>query len=160
MRRVTIDAFGGPDQLTVRSVPDALGPGPGQILVDVEAAGVNYLDVYQRSGTAKVPLPFTPGLEGVGRVRELGEGVAQSFGALSIGQRVAWIDAPGSYADQVLVPAAGAIPVPDAFTTAQSLLFQAITAQYLVSEYRTVRPGDACWCTRPPAGSDNCWCSG
>lgn len=142
MRRVTIDAFGGPEQLTVRSVPDAQRPAPGQILVDVEAAGVNYLDVYQRSGAAKVALPFTVGLEGVGRVRELAQDVAQSSGALSVGQRVAWIDALGSYADQVLVSAARAIPVPDAFTTAQCLLFQAITAQYLVSEYRTVSPGD------------------
>jgi NADPH:quinone reductase len=111
-------------------------------VVDVEAAGVNYIDVYQRNGFGTLPLPYTPGLEGVGRVREGGEGVDTATGALSIGQRVAWINVLGSYADQVLVPAAQAIAVPDSFTTAQTLLFQAITAQYLVSEYRTVRPGD------------------
>jgi NADPH2:quinone reductase len=142
MRRVMVNAFGGPEQLSLQSVPEGLRPDPGQILVDVEAAGVNYIDVYQRSGVAKVPLPYTPGLEGVGRVRELGEGVDNPTDAISIGRRIAWINVLGSYGDQAVVPAAQAIAVPDSFTTAQTLLFQAITAQYLVSEYRNVRPGD------------------
>jgi NADPH:quinone reductase len=140
MRRVVINAFGGPEQLIVQSVTDRLHPGPGQILVDVEAAGVNYLDVYQRNGVIKVPLPYSPGLEGVGRVREVGDAVP-AHGALSIGRRIAWINVPGSYADQVLVPASQAIPVPDSFATTQALLLQAVTAQYLVSEYRNVQPG-------------------
>jgi NADPH2:quinone reductase len=106
--------------------------------VDVEAAGVNYLDVYQRKGLSPVSLPFTPGYEGVGRVREKGEGVAN----LSVGDRVAWINSRGSYASQILVDAAEAIPVPKAFATAEALLFQATTAEYLMSEYRTVSPGD------------------
>jgi NADPH2:quinone reductase len=143
MRRVTAKALGGAEQLMVETAAELPRPGPGQVLVDVEAAGVNYIDVYQRNGTGvhKVPLPFTPGLEGVGRVREVGETV-EAMGALVVGQRVAWINVPGSYADHVVVPAAQAIPVPDSLTTAQALLFQAITAQYLVSEYRDVRPGD------------------
>src|SRR4051794_41469166 len=61
---------------------------------------------------------------------------------LDVGRRVAWINVPGSYADQVVVPAEQATPIPESFTTAQALLFQAITAQYLVTEYRNVRPGD------------------
>ena len=143
MRRVMVNALGGPEQLIVQEVSDELRAGPGQILVDVGAAGVNYIDVYQRKGVVHgVPLPYTPGLEGVGRVRELGEGVDNAAGALSTGRRVAWINVPGSYADQMVVPAAQAIPVPDSFSTTQALLFHAITAQYLVSEYRTVRPGD------------------
>jgi NADPH2:quinone reductase len=108
------------------------------LLVDVAACGVNYLDVYQRSGRYKLPLPYTPGFEGVGRVRQIGEGA----GGFTVGQRVAWINALGSYASQVVVPAAQAIAVPDQFTTAQALLFQSLTAQYLVTEYRDVRPGD------------------
>lgn len=138
-QRVTVKAFGGPEQLTVETVSEALRPGQGQILIDVEAAGVNYLDVYQRKGQSSVSLPFAPGLEGVGRVRELGEGVAQD---LAIGDRVAWINAAGSYASEVLVSAAEAIPVPNEFTATEALLFQAITAEYLVSEYRALRPGD------------------
>lgn len=142
MRRVTIDSAGGPEKLMVHTTADSPRPGPGQVLVDVEAAGVNYLDVYQRNGAAGVALPFTPGLEGVGRIRTLGDGAAVAAAGLSVGQRVAWIDVPGSYADQVLVPAERAIPVPDSFTIPQTLLFQAITAQYLIEEYRAVRSGD------------------
>jgi NADPH:quinone reductase len=142
MRRVIANAFGGPEQLILESVPDELRPEPDQILVDVEAAGVNYIDVYQRNGIGKLRLPYRPGLEGVGRVREIGEEVDTATGALSIGARIAWINVLGSYADQAVVPAAQAIPVPDSFTTAQALLFQGVTAQYLVGEYRTVRPGD------------------
>lgn len=139
IQRVTVRAFGGPEQLTVETVTEAPRPGRGQVLIDVEAAGVNYLDVYQRKGLSPVSLPFTPGLEGVGRVREIGEGVARDSHA--VGDRVAWINSRGSYASQVLVSAAEAISVPKEFSTAQALLFQAITAEYLVSEYRAVRPG-------------------
>ena len=86
MRYVRVTSFGGPEQLTIESDSNPPRPNRGQILVDVEAAGVNYLDVYQRSGTSKVPLPYTPGLEGVGRVRELGGGVGTSAD-LALGRR-------------------------------------------------------------------------
>jgi NADPH:quinone reductase len=66
MRRVVVKAFGGPEQLTVEPAADAPRPGPGQVLVEVEAAGVNYLDVMQRKGAPKRPLPYTPGLEASG----------------------------------------------------------------------------------------------
>src|SRR5437660_1772048 len=136
MRRVTVKAFGGPEQLTVEPVSALPRPGPGQVLVDVEAAGVNYIDVYQRKGIYKLPLPFTPGFEGVGRVREVGPGGDEATSLLAVGQRLAWINVLGSYASHLLVPVDEVIPVPDSFTTAQTLLFQALTAQYLVSEYR------------------------
>ena len=138
MRRVIIKDYGGPDALTTETVEEEHRPGPGQVLVDLEAAGVNYLDVMQREGVIKLPLPYTPGLEGVGRVRAVGEHVH----GMTVGQRVAWVNVRGSYASQVLVPAAQAIAVPDSFTTEQALLFQALTAQYLVSEYWEIRPGD------------------
>jgi NADPH2:quinone reductase len=107
VRRVTVRAFGGPEQLTVETVAEAPRVGPGQLLVEVEASGINYLDVYQRNGTFKLPPPCTPGYEGVGRVREVGEGVGVEAiaGGLGVGQRVAWISALGSYASQVVVPA-------------------------------------------------------
>ena len=139
IQRVIVTAFGGPDQLTLETLTEPLRPGPGQLLVDVEAAGVNYLDVYQRKGLSPVSLPFTPGYEGVGRVREVGAGVAGNN--LSVGDRVAWINSRGSYASQVLVPAAEAIPVPKAFSVPEALLFQAVTAEYLINEYRAIGPG-------------------
>jgi NADPH2:quinone reductase len=142
MRRVKVNALGGPEQLTVEPAAESPRPGPGQMLVEVEAAGVNYIDVYQRKGIYKLPLPFTPGLEGVGRVRKVGEGGDEAVSNLVVGQRVAWINVLGSYASHLLVPVGQAIPVPDSFTTAQALLFQGLTAQYLVTEYRDVRPGN------------------
>jgi NADPH2:quinone reductase len=138
MRRVIIKEYGGPDVLTTETVEEEYRPGPGQVLVDAEAAGVNYLDVMQREGVIKLPLPYTPGLEGIGRVRAVGDDAH----GMTVGQRVAWVNVRGSYASQVLVPAAQAIAVPKSFTTQQALLFQALTAQYLVSEYREIRPGD------------------
>jgi NADPH2:quinone reductase len=74
MRRVTVKAYGGPEQLAVETAAEVPRTGPGQVLVDVEAAGVHYIDVYQRKGIYKLPLPYPPGLEGVGRVREAREG--------------------------------------------------------------------------------------
>jgi NADPH2:quinone reductase len=142
MRRISLSAFGGPERLIVDDLSEDLRPGPGQVLVDVEAAGINYIDVYQRNGAGNVSLPYTPGLEGVGRVRELGERPTDAGPTLRVGQRIAWIDVPGSYADRLVVPVTRAIVVPDLLTTVQALLFQPLTAQYLVTEYRHVRPGD------------------
>lgn len=141
-RRVIVRTYGGPEQLEIEEVTTPV-PGPGQVLVDTEAAGVNYLDLSQRSGGSKVHqviLPLALGLEGVGRVRAVGDGAASE--GLAVGARVAWIDVPGSYASQVIVPARRAVVVPETITTSQALLFQALTAQYLVHEYRSIRPGD------------------
>lgn len=142
MQRVVVRTIGGPEQLTVETASEPLRPGPGQLLVEVEAAGVNFLDVQQRRGTSKVPLPHPLGLEGVGRVCEVGDGVDGSAGLLALGCRVSWFDVRGSYASHLLVPAARAIPVPDSFSVGQALIFQALTAQYLATEYRSISPGD------------------
>jgi NADPH2:quinone reductase len=136
-RRIAVREFGGPEQLRVELVGDPPHPGPGELLVDVEAAGINYLDVYQRKGGHGAPSPFLPGLEGVGRVRAAGDGAA-----IPVGSRVAWIDVRGSYASQVIVRAERAILVPEEFGANQALLFQGLTAQYLVAEYRDVKRGD------------------
>ena len=158
LQRVIVKAFGGPEQLSIETISEPLRPGSGQLLVDVEAAGVNYLDVYQRKGLSPVSLPFTPGYEGVGRVREIGESTARN--TVAVGERVAWINTRGSYASQVLVAAAEAIPVPKIFKTSEALLFQAITAEYLMTEYRTVGPGDQVLSMRQRAAWGSYSCNG
>src|SRR5438309_4719505 len=72
VRRIVVSAFGGAEQLKFETVAEAPLVAPGELLVDVEASGINYLDVYQRSGRYRLPLPYTPGFEGVGRIRQLG----------------------------------------------------------------------------------------
>ncbi|MEX3776564.1 quinone oxidoreductase [Pseudomonas sp. MYb118] len=139
MQRVIVQALGGPEQLVLERGSNVQRPGAGEVLVDVEAAGVNFLDINLRKGLGvhAVSTPFTPGLEGVGRVRKAGGNVP-----FSVGQRVAWVNVPNSYASQIVVPAELIVPVPDSFSVSQSLLFQALTAQYLATEYRSVQPGD------------------
>ena len=131
MRAIWIERHGGPEVLELRDLP-APEPGPGELLVDVIAIGVNYRDVYERAipGYAG-PLPRLVGVEGVGTVRETGE-------------RVAWIDAPGSYAEQVVVSAERAVPVPDRVSDekAVAVLLQGITAHYLCSSTYPVTGGD------------------
>lgn len=141
MRRIVVNEHGGPERLEVIESAEELRPGPGELLVDVEAVGVNYLDVYQRKGGGlhPAPVPFTPGLEGVGRIRAMGR---ETDGPFSVGHRVAWIDVPGSYADQLLVPVSRAVPLEESLTAEQGLLFQALTAQYQATEYRDLKPGD------------------
>jgi NADPH2:quinone reductase len=136
-----VQSFGGPEELTVDRRPFAMPrPGRGELVVEVEAAGVNYFDVYQRQGMGNMPLPFTPGLEGVGRIVDVGDDVGTL--GLTVGQRVAWINVLGSYATHVIVAAHKAVRVPDELATSEALLFQSVTAQYLVSEYRAIRSGD------------------
>src|SRR5438309_10450945 len=87
VRRIVVSAFGGAEQLKFETVAEAPLVAPGDLLLDVEASGINYLDVYQRSGRYRLPLPYTPGFEGVGRIRQLGE-TSSAFGRFSVGQRV------------------------------------------------------------------------
>ncbi|WP_432543832.1 quinone oxidoreductase family protein [Kineococcus sp. SYSU DK002] len=138
MRAVQIERTGGPEVLTVTDLP-APEPGPGQVLVDVEAAGVNYIDTYRRSGVYPLDLPAVLGSEGAGRVRALGAGVE----GLAPGQLVAWKEAPGSYAEQVLVAADEVVPVPDGVdaTTAAAVLLQGLTAHYLATDTFAAGPG-------------------
>ncbi|OWJ69125.1 quinone oxidoreductase family protein [Inquilinus limosus] len=144
MQRVVLREFGGPEQLIVETA-DGLIPGHGEVLVDVDAAGINFLDITQRGGASKVhtvQLPLVLGLEGVGRVKALGEGLRETSGGLKVGSRVAWMDIRGSYASEVVLPVNRAVVLPETFSVSQGLLFQPLTAQYLVHEYRKVRPGD------------------
>jgi NADPH2:quinone reductase len=128
MRAVRFATTGGPEVLEVVDV-DPPTAGPGQVLVDVEYAGVNFIDTYHRSGLYPLPLPSGNGLEGVGTVSAVGDGVTTR----QVGQRVAWADTVGSYAEQVAVDAGRCFPVPDGVdsATACALALQGMTAHYL-----------------------------
>src|SRR5262245_12164286 len=108
MRAIRVHQHGGPEALTVEeiSVPQ---PGAGQLLVKLEAAGVNFIDIYHRAGIYKLRLPMVLGQEGAGIVETVGPEVT----GFAPGQRVAWTNVGGSYAEYVVVPAASAVPVPD-----------------------------------------------
>ena len=130
MRAVQISSHGGAEVLELVDVPPP-DPGPGQLLVDVAAVGVNYRDVYEREGGYGGGLPAIIGVEGAGRVAGSNE-------------RVAWVAAPGSYAEQVVVDEERAVPVPDDVSDelAAAALLQGITAQYLSTSTHLVKPGE------------------
>jgi NADPH2:quinone reductase len=136
---IVVEKTGGPEALQVRE-QDVRAPGTGELLVRSAAAGVNYIDVYFRTGLYPRPLPFVAGLEGAGRVEAVGEGVS----GFAPGDRVAWTGVPGSYAQLVLAPASSLVRVPDGVDdeTAAAAMLQGMTAHYLVHGTRDTRPGD------------------
>ncbi len=132
---------GGPEVLVLEEHPTP-APGPGQALVRVEAAGVNFIDVYQRSGLYPLPLPLALGNEGAGVVEAVGEGVSE----VRPGERVAWANGPGSYATHNVIPAAALVPVPAGIhaKTAAASMLQGMTAHYLVHGAFPLGPGHTC----------------
>ena len=139
MRAIQARQAGGPDVLELVDLPDP-EPGPGEVVVEVAAAGVNFIDTYRRSGIYPMPFPHVVGAEGAGRVVALGDGVS----SLAVGDRVAWSDSPGSYASRVVVAADRALVVPDDVddATAAALPLQGLTAHYLATSTYPVQPGD------------------
>lgn len=139
MKAIRVHAYGGPEVLTLESLP-LLEPGPGEVLVRVEYAGVNYIDTYRRRGLYPLPLPFTLGEEGAGMVEKVGEGVL----AFRPRDRVAWSDALGAYAEYQVVPASRLVPIPEGLSTrlAAALLLQGMTAHYLVEATYPLKPGE------------------
>ncbi|MBC3839779.1 quinone oxidoreductase [Streptacidiphilus sp. 4-A2] len=139
MRAVVVDRPGGPEVLTGAERPDPVA-GPGQLVVRLIAAGVNFKDVYEREGRTSAATPFVPGSEGAGTVLAVGPGVS-GFG---VGDRVAWWAAPGSYAEQVLVPADAAVLLPDDVSgeDAAALMLQGLTAHYLTTSTYPAAPGE------------------
>jgi NADPH2:quinone reductase len=116
-------------------------PGPGEILVDISAAGVNFMDTGARQvGPGAGGVPFVPGVEAAGRVSGLGAGVT----CFAIGDRVAWVYAYGTYAEQIALPAASAVPIPGSVAdeVAASVMMQGLTAHHFVTEAAPVQPGD------------------
>ncbi len=141
MHSIRIHAAGGPEVLSFEEV--ALPPpGPGQAVVRHEAIGVNFIDVYHRVGLYPTARPFTPGLEAAGVVEAVGEGVT----SVRAGDRVAYADALGAYAEAAVVPADRLVPVPAGVSSedAAALMLQGMTAHYLASTTRPVGPGDTC----------------
>lgn len=139
MRAIQIDRHGGPEVLTVADVPEP-DPGPNDVLVEVTHAGVNFIDVYFRTGVYPADLPIILGKEGAGRIVAVGSAVSD----LEAGQRVAWSMGEGAYAERAVVPAHLAVPVPDAVSdeTAAAVLLQGLTAHYLTHSITQLEPGD------------------
>ena len=141
MKAIRIHELGGPEVLRYEDVPDPV-PKPGDAVVKVEAAGVNFIDIYQRVGVYKLPLPLTLGLEGAGTVTAVGEGVTD----VRVGDRVAWTSVPGGYAEYCAVPADRLVVLPPGVTTKQgaAMMLQGLTAHYLAHSTFTLEPGHAC----------------
>jgi NADPH2:quinone reductase len=138
MRAVRIHNFGGPEVFQLDEVPKP-EPSENQALVRVTAAGINFIDIYQRTGLYKVPLPYTGGVEAAGIVEKAGPGCD-----LVQGTRVAWAMAPGAYAEFASVPAARLVPIPDGvgFDAAAAVMLQGMTAHYLSESTFPAQSGD------------------
>jgi NADPH2:quinone reductase len=147
LKSIQIDSYGGPEVLIRRDVP-VPAPGPGELLVQVSCAGINFMDVhtrqgkYARSRTYPVSIPCTLGMEGAGKVAAIGAGVD----AFKTGDRVAWCIVWGSYAEYAVVPAWRAVKVPPQLTLemAAASVFQGYTAHYLTNDVGHLGPGVTC----------------
>jgi len=147
MQTISIPAFGGPEQLQLMDVPQPR-PGEADALVKLDYAGINFIDIYMRSGhyarsqTYRTPLPMTLGMEGAGTVVELGAGVT----GLEVGDRVAYCIVRGSYAEYAAVPAWRLVRVPSEvpLNIATALMLQGFTAHYLSHSVYALGPGKRC----------------
>lgn len=139
MRAVVVSRHGGPEVLAVDEVP-APRAGPGEVVVDVTAAGVNYLDIHHRTGHYEKPLPFTPGIDGCGVVATVGPGVR----GIAPGDRVGWVLHTGGYAEQMVIPAERVVPVPETVPddVAAAGLMHSMAARYLTSSTYDVGSAD------------------
>jgi NADPH2:quinone reductase len=142
MQAIRIHALGGPEVMVVEEIPDPV-PGPGEVLVEVAAIGVNFIDIYQRTGQYKgIALPFTPGQEAAGTVRAVGAGVSD----FAAGDRVAYCGPLGAYAQLAVVPAGRLVKIPAAvgFREAAAVMLQGMTAHYLACTTAPLRSGMTC----------------
>ena len=141
MKAIRIHETGGPEVLRLEGVPDPQ-PGPGEAVVRLEAIGLNFIEVYQRTGLYRSPLPFTPGGEGAGRIVAVGRDVS----GVKPGDRVASTSLRGSYAELARVPVDKLVPVPDEVETsvAAAVLLQGLTAHYLATSTYPLAQGS--WC--------------
>ena len=141
MKAIVMNGTGGRGMLEHVERPDPV-MGPGQALVEIAFAGVNFMDIGVRQGMAwtDTPNPKVLGVEGVGRVVAVSDGVE----GIAPGQRVAWVYAPGSYAERIAIPAASLVPVPDAIDdrTAASVMMQGLTASHFATDFYPVQPGN------------------
>jgi NADPH:quinone reductase len=140
MKAIRVEKQGGPEVLKLLDIAPVGEAGPGQAVVRVLAAGVNFMDVGQRRGTYPRQVPFTPGTEGAGVVESVGDGVR----TVKPSDRVAFTGLPGAYAEVLVADAERLIPLPDEFTFEQGAAFplQGMTAHYLIHEFRRPKRGD------------------
>ncbi|MEN2983135.1 MAG: quinone oxidoreductase [Thermus sp.] len=139
MRAIRVHQVGGPEVMRLEELP-LPEPGPGEVLVRLLAIGVNYIDTYKRRGLYPMPLPFTLGEEGAGVVERVGEGVA----GVRPGDRVAFANVQGAYAEYQVVPAERLVPLPEGLDPklAAASLLQGMTVHYLLKSTYPVAPGD------------------
>lgn len=141
MKAIVMTRVGGPEVLEPRELAER-EPGPGEALVEIAAAGVNFMDVGVRRGRAwtETPDPKALGVEGAGRVLRVGPGVE----AVRPSDRVAWVYAPGSYAERAVIPADALVRVPDDLDdrTAAAVMMQGLTASHFATDFYPVQPGD------------------
>ena len=141
MKAILIHQTGGPEQLQLgeKETPQ---PAAGQVLIQLDAIGVNFIDTYHRTGLYPQPMPLTPGMEGAGTIAALGEGVS----GLEVGQRVAYAMNLGAYAEYAVVNAWQTVPVPDAVSVddAAAVMLQGMTAHYLAHSTWKLEAGQTC----------------
>jgi NADPH2:quinone reductase len=137
-RAIVVRSLGGPEVLKLEEMPLA-APGPGEVQIRQRAIGLNFIDVYFRTGLYKTELPFIPGKEGAGTVTALGEGVT----GFAVGDRVAYASADGAYATERNVATRQLVKVPEGITleTAAAMMLKGMTAQYLLNQTFKVGPG-------------------
>ncbi len=139
MRAIVVTEHGGPEVLTPGEADDPT-PGPGEVVIELAAAGVNFKDVYERQGVYPMTLPGVPGGEAAGRVVAVGEGVRD----VHVGDVVASAQVTGAYAERAVAPAASTVPVPEGVSPelAAAVLLQGLTAHYLCHSTYEIKPGD------------------
>ena len=139
MNAIQIQNSGGPEVLQLAELPIPV-PGPGQVLIRIEAIGVNFIEIYFRKGTYKATMPFVPGSEAAGTVEDLGSGVT----GFKPGDLVASVGVLGSYAEYALVPASQLVKVPQGLTPEQAaaVMLQGMTAHYLAKSTYPLKSGD------------------
>jgi NADPH:quinone reductase len=141
VRAIRIHELGGPEVLQLETVADPV-PGPGEALVRLEAIGVNFIEIYQRTGLYKVPMPFTPGGEGAGTVVAIGAGVEH----VRVGERVASSDFTAAYAELAIARADRLVALPEGVSSRQAaaVMLQGMTAHFLATSVYALQPGDVC----------------
>lgn len=141
MRAIVVRAHGGPEVLTLETVPDPIA-GPGHAVVRMESIGVNFIDIYFRKGQYSAALPYTPGTEGAGVVVAVGDDVT----AVAVGDRVASQNFVGAYAELALARADRLVPLPGGMSMRDgaAALLQGMTAHYLAASTHTLQAGDCC----------------
>jgi NADPH:quinone reductase len=144
MKAIRIHRHGGPEVLQYEDVPDPI-PKPGEALVKIDAAGINFIDTYQRSGAYKIPLPAIAGQEGGGTIVALGEHLPDT-NPVKAGDRVAWTGILGSYAELQAISVDRLVVLPAGVTTKQgaAMMLQGMTAQYLACSTYRLKAGDTC----------------